>query len=128
MRLTLIAVHALAVTACGASNLLPDGGRAQLGCSGTSVTVPVKVLGLVGQPVSGASVTATWLAYDSLTQTLITDDRGVATVQAQLGPGVVRVAARSNSLSSRPADITFTGGACVDAATPRDVLLTLEAQ
>lgn len=127
MRRELLALSALAAAACGAPPSAVDGGRALLGCSQTPMTVPVTVLGLAGLPVSGAQVTATWLAYDGLTQTLVTDARGVAIVHAQLGPGVVRLRAMLNELRSEPGDLTFSGGTCVNAVSPQALTLNLEA-
>lgn len=126
MRLIQLSVYALTVTACGTSSLLPDGGRAQLGCSIAAATVPVKVLGLSRLPVGGASVIASWLSY-GVSQTLVTDDRGVALVRCELGPGVVRVRAILNDLHAGPADLTFATGDCVMAATPHELTLRLEA-
>jgi hypothetical protein len=127
MRLALLGSLSVAAAACGIAPLLPDGGRSHFGCSDTEVSVPVKVVSASGQPAAGARIRAAWLSAGALTQTLVTDQRGVATVRSPVGPGVVRVQAVVDGRSSSPADITFLGGDCVSSATPSQLTLALEA-
>jgi len=126
MRVSLLA--ALAVfTACGSYTAsLPDGGRGLVNCPGSAPSVPVLVNDPLGAPAPTAKVTAVWLSYDQITQSFATDGRGIALVPSQFGPGIVRVTASLNDLSSGAAEITFSGGECVTAATPNNVVLQLK--
>jgi hypothetical protein len=117
----------VAATSCGTYTAsLPDGGRGQVNCAMAAPTVPVQVLDLFGAPAPESTVTAVWTSYDDTTQTFTTDGRGVVVLAPQFGPGVVRVKAMLNDLASPVGQLTFSGGDCVTAVTPRDLILQLK--
>jgi hypothetical protein len=129
MRLSLphLVALGLSLAACGSSytSTLPDGGRGSVNCPGDMPSVSMTVLGKAGAPAPAATVSATWLSYD-ISDSYVTDARGVAVLKAQFGPGIVRVRASLNDLSSQSAEITFAGGQCVNVVTPREVVLQLQ--
>lgn len=119
---------ALLVVATGCPNyvpMLPDGGRARVNCTESAPAATVKVLDPTGQPASYAFVNVQYLAYD-VAEDLKTDGRGMTAIADKYGPGVVRVQGQLNDLLSEPAEITFIGGDCSSAVTPRSVLLRLQ--
>lgn len=126
--LSLLAAVALASTlaACGAryDATLPDGGRGRVNCTDNDVKVPVTLLDKSGVPLNNAGVVAT---YTSLGEedVITTGGDGVAIVTDR-GPGVVRVQGQFNDLRSPIAEITFTGGECSTAVSPRAVTLQLQ--
>jgi hypothetical protein len=132
MRLALpafVAVVALGVclTGCGGySASLPDGGRGTVNCAGDMPSVPVTITDKAGLPAPDATVTAVFLSYDNITQSFITNARGVAVLKAQFGPGVVRITGSLNDLTTPAAEVTFAGGECVNAVSPRAVSLQLQ--
>ncbi len=117
----------LVTASCGAYTAkLPDGGRGQVTCAMAAPSVPVQVLDLFGAPAPDSTVLAVWTSYGDTTQTFTTDGRGVVVLTPQFGPGVVRVKASLNDLTSPPGQLTFSGGDCVTEVTPRDLILQLE--
>lgn len=124
--LALLTLAALSLAACGDNNgpYLPDGGRARINCTDNNVKVPVTVYDRLGNPAPGAIVNVNYLSYDA-SEDVVANGSGVVTIGEKYGPGVVRVQAIVNDLTSQTAEITFVGGTCSTSVTPRDVKLQL---
>ena len=104
---------------------LPDGGRARVNCSASTLGVPVTVLDRSGTPAPQAVVALDFLSYAE-NENLIADDRGVAVVKEKFGPGTVRVQGNVNDLRTQVAEIYFTGTECSSSVTPRSLTLQLQ--
>lgn len=131
MRLPALALTAcLAVSGCfDPGNVDPDGGtRIRVNCDGVSASWPVQVTDLTGMPVTGADVTATNDANQSLKVTGKTDSRGIFLVDgAVVGTGPVTVRASYNGLSTNTGRFTFTPSECAGSVVePRDLRLQLQ--
>ena len=123
MRATFLALSVLALCSCNVVDTrLPDGGRARFNCTNSPNVYPVKVLDQAGLPAAGATVRAV-NATDGRSDTLTTDDRGVATVSEILGPGTVKITADVGGLSTQEGVFTFTCGECDCACSPRELIL-----
>lgn len=104
---------------------LPDGGRAQVNCNDSALSVPVTVLDRLGDPAPEAVVTVDYLSYGEA-ENVIADHRGVALVKDKFGPGTLRVQGAVNDLRTPAAELNFTGTECSSAVTPRSLTLQLQ--
>jgi hypothetical protein len=124
-RLVAALAFASALTGCNAYDAtLPDGGRGRVNCTDDAVKVPVTLLDRSGQPTSNGGVVATYLSTGEEV-VFPTNGSGVAVVTDK-GPGIVRVVGQLNDLTTAPAELTFTGGECSNAVSPRSVTLQLK--
>lgn len=122
--LPLIAVLVLA----GCPNYVPylaDGGRARVNCSNSALSVPVTILDRAGDPAPGAVVAIEYMSYGQ-SENLIADDRGVALVKEQYGPGTVRVQGNVNDLKTPIAELSYVGTDCASSVSPRSLTLKLQ--
>ena len=104
---------------------LPDGGRAQVNCEASTLSVPVTVLDRIGDPAPAAVVSLDYLSYGEA-ENLIADNRGIALVKEKFGPGTIRVQGNVNDLRTQTAEIAFTGTECSSSVTPRSITLKLQ--
>ena len=128
MRLSpvLVAV-ALVTTLAGCDRYeatLPDGGRGRVNCTDNNVKVPVTLLDRGGSPLANAGVVATYVSIGE-EEVFTTGGDGVAIITDK-GPGIVRVQGQYNDLASPVGELTFTGGECSTAVTPRSITLQLQ--
>lgn len=126
MRATFLALSVLALCSCNVVDTrLPDGGRARYNCTNSPNTFPVQVLDKAGAPAVGASVKVV-NASDGRYDTLTTDDRGVAKVSEDMGPGTVNITADVGGYTTTPGVFTFTCGECDCACSPRELILQVQ--
>jgi len=104
---------------------LPDGGRAQVNCANSALSVPVTVLDRIGDPVPGAVVSLDYLSYAEA-ENLIADNKGLVLVKEKFGPGTIRVQGSVNDLRTQVAEIAFTGTDCSSSVTPQSITLKLQ--
>lgn len=105
---------------------LPDGGRAQVNCNSSALSVPVTVLDRRGDPAPAAVIALDYLSYAEKSETLIADSRGLAVLKEKYGPGTVRVQALVNDLRTQVAEVQFVGTDCSSSVTPRALTLQLQ--
>jgi hypothetical protein len=104
---------------------LPDGGRAQVNCNTSALSVSVTVLDRLGDPAPQAVVALDYLSYGEA-ENLIANDRGVVLVKEKFGPGSIRVQGNVNDLRTQIAEIAFTGTDCSVSVTPQALTLKLQ--
>jgi hypothetical protein len=128
MRFSLPLAVVLLVVSTGCPNYvpyLPDGGRARVNCADSTIRVPVTVVDKAGAPVPQAVVALEYLSYGE-NENVIANERGVALVKEQYGPGVVRAQGFVNDLRTQFAEITFNGSVCSSSASPNALTLQLQ--
>lgn len=104
---------------------LPDGGRAQVNCDQSTVSVPVTILDRAGDPAPEAVISVDYLSY-SESENVIADFRGVGVVKEKYGPGTVRVQGNVNDLRTPIAELQFVGTECSSGVSPRALTLQLQ--
>lgn len=104
---------------------LPDGGRAQVNCAHSTMSVPVTILDRAGDPAPEAVISLDYLSY-SESENLIADFRGLAVVKEKYGPGTVRVQGNVNDLRTPIAELQFIGTECASSVSPRSLTLQLQ--
>jgi hypothetical protein len=103
---------------------LPDGGRAQVRCDDSTLSVPVTILDRAGDPAPEAIVSLEYTSYGE-SENLIANFQGVALVKEKYGPGIVRVQGNVNDLRTDVAELTFVGSTCSSGVSPRSLTLKL---
>ncbi len=114
-------------SACsGTSAYTADGGHTRQGCSNGTVVMPVKVVDVNSNPVSGATVTATNRATGkSVTGTTSSSGFTTAVTEA-LGAGDVDVTAKEGTRTSNVFGSYWTCGDCDCIVDPPSATLTVQ--
>ncbi|MGQ0506618.1 MAG: carboxypeptidase-like regulatory domain-containing protein [Myxococcaceae bacterium] len=113
--------------ACGGrpGTLLPDGGRASIGCFESPAVVVVKVVDAAGSAVEGATVTAKNVGTGK-TVTATTNGAGITNdVTDTIGTGTVRLTAETGTGASQTAQVEFTCSDCSCSVSPQSLTLQL---
>lgn len=126
--LSLIALSSLCLAAFGCGvpqSVQPDGGRDRIVCTNEFVYITVKVMDAQGNPVEGATVSATNAGIGK-TSTATTNSSGVTTaIGEDIGPGTATIQATSGSKVSNTQTVNWVCGECHCTAEPNAITLTL---
>ena len=118
---------AFVVAACSAPNLLPDGGRPRQTCNDSPTSIGVVVQDAMGNPISGAAVTAKNTST-GMTRTGTSGSSGHASgFDDTLGDGQIEFTATYDTLrTAQPFIIRVVCGECDCTAMPSTATLTLQ--
>ncbi len=126
MRFTFPLVAVLCLAGCPSySPYLPDGGRARVNCTESTLSVPVTVLDRAGAPAPMAVVAVDYTSYGE-SENLIADANGKVIVHDKFGPGIVKVQGNVNDLRTQFGELNFNGTECSSSVTPHSLTLQLQ--
>lgn len=87
--------------------------------------LPVTVVDAQGQPVQGATVTATNLTSGQKITAVTNDQGGTGAVGSSIGSGTVQITAQKDTKTSDVGQANFVCGDCGCSFEPESVTLTL---
>lgn len=117
----------LLAAACSGPAYLPDGGRPRQTCRDVPTALSVKAQDIMGQPISGAEVTAKNTTNGKIQTGTTGSDGRTSQLNDDLGNGQIEITAVAGALSTKqPFIVQLLCGECDCTAMPANTTLTLE--